>query len=95
MAATTDSPFKFPWIYTNVFQKELKDVANLIMNYEKGELCMLPLGVQSFLRDIHLAKCDAIWENLPHVAQDNFAEIHKIIWKLLCFSLFFIYFDIT
>ena len=37
--------------------------------------------------------CDAIWENPPHVAQGNFAEINKIIFKLLCFSLFFINFD--
>ena len=41
----------------------------------------------------YINKCDAIWENPPHVAQDNFAEINKIILKLLCFSLYFINFD--
>ena len=39
--------------------------------------------------------CDVIWENLPHVAQGNFAEINKIILELLCFSLFLINFDNT
>ena len=39
--------------------------------------------------------CDAIWENPPHVAQGNFAEINKIILELLCFSLLFINFDNT
>ena len=37
--------------------------------------------------------CDAIWENLPHVAQGNYAEITKIVLKLLCFSLFLIIFN--
>ena len=39
--------------------------------------------------------CDTIWENPPHVALGNFAEINKMILKLLRFSLFFINFDNT
>ena len=29
--------------------------------------------------------CDAIWENLPYVTKGNFAEIQKVVLKLLCF----------
>ena len=36
---------------------------------------------------------DAIWENLPLVAQGNFAEIKKLVLKLLCFSLFLTIFN--
>ena len=43
----------------------------------------------------HIEICDAIWENPPHVAEGNFAEINQLILKLLCFSLFFISFDNT
>ena len=39
--------------------------------------------------------CDAIWENPPHVAQRNFAEIKEIILNMLCFLYFFINFDNT
>ena len=39
--------------------------------------------------------CDAIRENPPHVEQANFAEIKKIILKLLCFSLLYINFEFT
>ena len=41
------------------------------------------------INTMYIIKNDVIWENLPHVAQDNFAEINKILLKLLCFSLFF------
>ena len=41
-----------------------------------------------FPTDPKYRKCDAIWENPPHVAQVSFAEINKLILKLLCFSLF-------
>ena len=50
----------------------------------------------SFVVDIHMVAvniCDVSWENPPHVT--NFAEINKIILKLLCFSPFFINFDNT
>ena len=44
----------------------------------------------SCMKDRQLVrKCDAIWKNPSHVAQGSFAEINKIILKLLCFSLFF------
>ena len=33
---------------------------------------------------------DMTWENPPHVAQGNLGKIQKLVWKLLCFSLFFI-----
>ena len=47
----------------------------------------------SFKEDKYFIRCDAIWENPSHVAQGSFAEINKIILKLLCFSLFFMNFD--
>ena len=36
--------------------------------------------------------CDAIWETQPHVAQGDFAEINKIVLKLLFSFLFFFFF---
>ena len=33
--------------------------------------------------------CDAVWENLPHIAQGNFAKIKKISLKILLFFLIF------
>ena len=39
--------------------------------------------------------CDAIWENPPHVAHGNFAEIQKNNLKIVMFSLFYINFDNT
>ena len=51
-------------------------------------LCLFVILSVLFFFFFHSDKFVGIWENLPHFAQVNFAEIKTIVLKLLCFSLF-------
>ena len=44
---------------------------------------------------VWILKCDAIWENLPYVAQGNFFRNNKNDLKIVMFFFSFINFDFT
>ena len=46
-------------------------------------------SIVQWLNYVHISThiCDAMWENLPHVAQGSFAEITKLVLKLLVFFI--------
>ena len=82
---------------------DLNNILHVWINISRNvSLLYILMPLYVFLRqDNHIIfqksvdNCDTIWENLPHVAHGNFAEINKIILKLLCISLFLINFDNT